>query len=591
MSYHGVDFGDETVERPVNTKQTWVRSVFYGVGLVVFLTFALTTHNYVTLPAVSFAEEETTKEVEEEDSKKGYVKEEAQLDPRNVIGHETAREEEAKETNTMPPNEGEENPQPIYRVTGNLQNTVRFFHISDSHIDPLFDPTMSMQAGICHSCKLSDKAFGLKAFCPKELPVTEGGEEHLANAGYAFGRYGCNPPHKLVRSLFKHLKDDTPNPEFIAFTGDICPHGYPGDKYNLTPQTKIEDMCDAKFKALKMSVDVFTSTFPETKWAFTMGNNDHFPKNTYWQPWITKIGNMFLETGFFTEDQHAQFIKHGGNYIDHEGLRLLSPDLTLFSPGGEVTFVTDADIEGLSIEQATAKKYPVREAAVQWISDALAGARRDGLKVIFIGHQPLTTNKGEDELDVEGLHYGRMKLLLQEYSDIITTGLFGHRNLAGIQEVLSPTDEPIFPSITAPGISPRGENQPCFNVIYIDRETKIVQEFEQWTFDLMNENEIAKLMPNGYLGEWRQHNNDVYSWRALSGETEFTALTLSKTVDRIPHDSKIFFSIETWKRAGYIGDETPENYYCKAIFDEAKDMIPCLFPNQDMKCWDDDWLE
>jgi hypothetical protein len=302
---------------------------------------------------------------------------------------------------------------------------------------------------------------------------------------------------------------------------------------------------------------------------------------------------MFLETGFFTQDQYEQYIRHGGNYIDHEGVRLLSPDLTLFSPGGETTFVTDEEVAGLDPEEAQRKKYPIRTAAVEWIAHALAEARANGLKVIFIGHQPLTTNKGEDELEVEGIHYNRMKDLLVQYSDIIVTGLFGHRNLAGIQEVLSPVQDPLFPSITAPGISPRGENQPCFNVVYIDKDTKVVQEFEQWAFNLMDENEIAKRMPLGYLGEWRQHDNDVFSWRALSGTNEFTAVTLSQVINKIPHDSKAFFSIEIWKRAGYIGDETPENYYCKSIFDEAKDMISCLFPNQDPnpECWDPDWLE
>jgi hypothetical protein len=51
-------------------------------------------------------------------------------------------------------------------------------------------------------------------------------------------------------------------------------------------------------------------TFPHTKWAYTMGNNDHMPKNLYWQPYMEKYANMLLEEGFFTQEQHDQVIEH-----------------------------------------------------------------------------------------------------------------------------------------------------------------------------------------------------------------------------------------------------------------------------------------
>lgn len=53
----------------------------------------------------------------------------------------------------------------------------------------------------------------------------------------------------------------------------------------------------------------------------SQGNNDHFPKNVFWPPYIKRLGDMFLETGFFTSEQHAQFIVHGCNYIDIDNVR------------------------------------------------------------------------------------------------------------------------------------------------------------------------------------------------------------------------------------------------------------------------------
>ena len=44
-------------------------------------------------------------------------------------------------------------------------------------------------------------------------------------------------------------------------------------------------------------------------------------------------------------------------------------------------------------------------------------------------------------------------------------------------------------------------------------------DFEQWKFDLQTENnEAARLDDPDYLGTWSRHDNDLQSWRILSGE-------------------------------------------------------------------------
>lgn len=50
------------------------------------------------------------------------------------------------------------------------------------------------------------------------------------------------------------------------------------------------------------------------------GNNDHFPKNVYWPPYIKRLAEMFLDTGFFTQTQHDQFLHTGCNFIDVDGV-------------------------------------------------------------------------------------------------------------------------------------------------------------------------------------------------------------------------------------------------------------------------------
>lgn len=478
---------------------------------------------------------------------------------------------------------------PIFDVS-DLKDSIRFFHISDTHVDPFFDPKQSMGVAMCHNCAFNDKVHGEQTYCPTAIPSIEGGEEHLVSQGYAFGRYQCNPPKRLLKSLFSHLKSQDPDPEFIVITGDIAPHGYPGDKAKVDAGTKLDDLCNTKFLIFQQQVRYFRQNFPNTKFVFTMGNNDHFPKNTYWQPYMTALGDMFLEENFINQEQHDTFVKYGSFVTEAAGIRFLSIDLSLFAPGGETSFVDEKDLEGLEGAELSKAKMPVRTRTLRWLEGIMEDSKQKGIPMYLVGHQPLATKKGKNELDVEGIHFGQFKNLLAQYSSDIKLGLFGHRNLAGLQEILSPLGRPLIPSITVPGVSPRGKNQPCFNVLYANKDTKVIQEFEQWTFNLMDENAKAKNEPETYLGSWRQHHSDVYSWRALSGETEFTPDSLSRMLARIPTNSRDFFAIEVWKRAGYIGDETPEDYKCKSLYDTNDGMMRCLFPDQDVQCWDDHWL-
>jgi hypothetical protein len=151
------------------------------------------------------------------------------------LAHVSKATHETVERNIEGLKEHEEHPnRPIYKMTGaDLKKAHRFFHISDTHVDPYFDPTQSMGVGMCHSCKFSDAAYGKDVYCPEHIPTTEGGEEHLVLEGYAFGRYKCNPPKRLLKSLLHHLKLQDDDPEFIVFTGDIAPHGYPGDRLKV----------------------------------------------------------------------------------------------------------------------------------------------------------------------------------------------------------------------------------------------------------------------------------------------------------------------------------------------------------------------
>lgn len=89
-------------------------------------------------------------------------------------------------------------------------------------------------------------------------------------------------------------------------TGDLAPHGYPQDQAPIDSATTLGDMCAAKFDITKRAVRDLVQYFPNTRWAYAIGNNDHFPKDVYWQAYVTKLADMMFEEGLYTSEQHAQ---------------------------------------------------------------------------------------------------------------------------------------------------------------------------------------------------------------------------------------------------------------------------------------------
>lgn len=228
------------------------------------------------------------------------------------------------------------------------------------------------------------------------------------------------------------------------------------------------------------------------------------------------------------------------------------------------------------------------------------------LPVYLIGHQPMTTKEGRDEMDVESEFYRRLKMILSAYSSIIKVALFGHHNYAFVEEVMSSSFIPLIPSIIAPGVSPRGKNNPAFHILYRSKKDGTILDFKQMKFDLFHENHMAQLSDrDDYLGKWSYHSDILYSWRTLryvelcinlchscsSGEKNFTAETLSHFLKKVPNSKHLFQAMQVWRRGGYIGEDTPEGYRCRAKYDQMEPLMKCLFPEQNASCWSPhEWL-
>jgi len=76
----------------------------------------------------------------------------------------------------------------------------------------------------------SHSRFGKHSVCASREFGTHRGWLQ-AGLAPASGRYGCNPPYRLIRSLYAAMKVIDEHPKFVVLTGDVAPHGYPGLPY------------------------------------------------------------------------------------------------------------------------------------------------------------------------------------------------------------------------------------------------------------------------------------------------------------------------------------------------------------------------
>jgi hypothetical protein len=83
-----------------------------------------------------------------------------------------------------------------------------------------------LQVGVLsdtHIKEAYDSMVPAKKFCN---PENYKGEANPKNAeeDAPFGRYYCDPPAKLIETMFEHYKKTWGNPDIILFTGDHVAH-------------------------------------------------------------------------------------------------------------------------------------------------------------------------------------------------------------------------------------------------------------------------------------------------------------------------------------------------------------------------------
>ena len=234
---------------------------------------------------------------------------------------------------------------------------LKFFYISDPHVDPEYVSTISRNT-----------------YC------REANDSEPAEFESFYGRYGCDSPAVLVRNALETIRDfsKTVKPDFIIVTGDNAAHDL-GTKNG-----------EEVLKAITISAEILRETFPDTYIFPCLGNND-LPEHYYIPPhpqgWYKELIKQWKDF-VICEDCYWRFkevpvvekeflttFTFGGYYKAQ-----LSPEITLL--------VLNTGYFSVKASVQTPLFLHTAHAQLVWLDLNLRQAERSGHKVIIAGHIP-----------------------------------------------------------------------------------------------------------------------------------------------------------------------------------------------------------
>ncbi|KAK4211736.1 Metallo-dependent phosphatase-like protein [Rhypophila decipiens] len=269
----------------------------------------------------------------------------------------------------------------------------RFLHITDLHPDSFYKPHSSTdEKNACH--------------------------RGTGSAGYYGSEVSdCDSPHTLVNATFdwiaKNIRDEI---DFVVWTGDSARH----DSDEKIPRNQDQVLNSNRYVASKF-LDLFADVTASTGMAVpvipTFGNNDILPHNILlpgpnrWLQYYTDIWRRFIP-----EEQRHSFEFGGWFYVE-----VIPNHLAVFSLNSLYFFDRNAGVDGCANPVEPGYKQ------FEWLRVQLQFMRERGMKAILMGHVPPARTESKQLWDEAC--WQKYTIWLQQYRDVIVSGLFGHMNI------------------------------------------------------------------------------------------------------------------------------------------------------------------
>ncbi|XP_062516522.1 acid sphingomyelinase-like phosphodiesterase 3a [Corticium candelabrum] len=348
------------------------------------------------------------------------------------------------------------------------EDWLKFFHISDVHIDPEYLDNISGDT-YCRNYSAEAK---------------------LASYLAPYGRPNCDSPKLLMQDAFQTMKKISTSiweenwPDFIVFTGDMAAH-------SLGTPTG-----DVVLGAITIATDGLRNTFPNSYVFPCLGNND-IPEDYYIPPhpqgWYTEVMNkwkefVICEHCYWRFDQQPvkenEFMKTfvtGGYYKAQ-----LTPKLSLL--------VLNTNYFSAWATVQTELFLETAKGQLEWLRQQLQSAEDNDAKVIISGHiPPGISTYGLSPLWFDNYTKTYLHLTAERYPHVIGGQLFGHIHRDDFRFFFAQPDQPLVEESSAilltPSISPVYNNNPAFRLVYVDDQTNAFVDYKQWYLNMALSNE------------------------------------------------------------------------------------------------------
>ncbi|XP_018006618.1 sphingomyelin phosphodiesterase [Hyalella azteca] len=307
-------------------------------------------------------------------------------------------------------------------------STYRILHLSDTHFDPEYTE------GTISNCDHPS--------CCRDWNDT------ITNDTVFAGRWGsergsCDPPLRTVEAALEVAR--TLNPDIIYVTGDLSPHVV----WMLTEEDIRASVVD--------TAAVIRRYFPDTPVAYTLGNHETVPVNSFPVPdvypdgysmdWLYPLLETVWGDGGVPESA-MDTVRRGGYYhwSPVPGLRVVSLNVNYGYHENWFLLINHVDPTG----------------QLEWLAQVLLNAEAAGEKVHIIGHIPIGSL-------LEAFSHN-MNLLITRFESTIAAIFVGHSHFDKVQlhwDVDNNT-RPVSIAYFAPSLSSDGLKSPSFRMYEVD---------------------------------------------------------------------------------------------------------------------------
>eukprot|EP01095_Lingulamoeba_sp_RSL-Kostka_P000288 TRINITY_DN1044_c1_g2_i1.p1 TRINITY_DN1044_c1_g2~~TRINITY_DN1044_c1_g2_i1.p1 ORF type:complete len:497 (+),score=90.22 TRINITY_DN1044_c1_g2_i1:64-1554(+) len=379
-----------------------------------------------------------------------------------------------------------------------------FFQISDIHLEPSYDGSISV-----------------KNYCSNKNKFVE--KDDNKKRVYQYGKYGCDPPEILLNKTLEGMKEVNPNPYFILLTGDLVGH----DQSSSTKQLEV---------IVRVS-NIIQEYFPKTSVFPAIGNNDLYPDYYFSseQPSIFTTDLANLWGIWLDEDQINSFLKGGYYSVDifSGNSKLIVLNTVLYSTerlGGD-----DSD-------------DPCGQ--FSFLETELQDAENNNQFVILQYHIPAGVNSYDRTEPWKSKYVTSFNKILNNHKSTIKIQLGAHYHTDDYRLFPSTKDIDIDSRLSSsavllnPSVSPVHYNNPSFRMYNATNEK--ILNYVQYYADLLQSN-----IKESLSFEIEYSLNDAYSVKEISLET------ISTIVDEITYSNRLYNEYYSHKYVFYNRDRVP----------------------------------